>query len=440
MAASRRVRRRRRQVAIGSAVVLALIVVLLLTLGGSGPSQPPRPPSHPVSLSHTPVSPTWRGSGQAVTLAFGGDVHFEGPLATGLASDPATALDGVGPLVAGAAVSMANLDTALTDGTCPSPQATQYVFYAPVDGALTALHGAGLSLVTQANNHAVDCGAAQLTAALGVAAARPYPLVGVGSDDTAAYRPYQITVAGQRIAILGASQLFDPGLEATTAASATSPGVASALDEPALVRAVESARKSADTVVVFLTWGDDGRTCPQGAQQSLAHTLVRAGADIVVGSGAHVQQGAGYLGRALVDYGLGNLAFYDFAPPESYSGTLTVTVTGRDVEGYTWRPATLSNGLPQALSGRAAVAAQRRWQGLRACTGLTAGPGAPVDTAASETTVPATTATTAPTGTTSTTAQSGSGGTTTTGAGTGSTAVTDNAGAPVTTATTSSPG
>ena len=37
----------------------------------------------------------------------------------------------------------------------------------------------------------------------------------------------------------------------------------------------------------------------------------KAGADIVIGSNAHVLLGAGYLGSAYVDYGLGNFAFYD---------------------------------------------------------------------------------------------------------------------------------
>ena len=92
--------------------------------------------------------------------------------------------------------------------------------------------------------------------------------------------------------------------------------------------------------------------CPNPQQEPLAEQLVKAGADIVVGSGAHVLQGAGYLGTAYVEYGLGNLAFYDDTAPETDSGTLLLTVEGRHILGFTFRPATIVNGLPQPLTRR----------------------------------------------------------------------------------------
>ena len=60
--------------------------------------------------------------------------------------------------------------------------------------------------------------------------------------------------------------------------------------------------------------------CPNPQQEPLAQQLVKAGADIVVGTGAHVLLGGGYLGSAYVDYGLGNFAFYDDTAPETDSG------------------------------------------------------------------------------------------------------------------------
>ena len=55
-------------------------------------------------------------------------------------------------------------------------------------------------------------------------------------------------------------------------------------------------------------------------QEPLAEPLVRAGADVVIGSNAYVLLGGGYLGWAYVDYGLGNFAFYDDSPPETEAG------------------------------------------------------------------------------------------------------------------------
>ena len=122
------------------------------------------------------------------------------------------------------------------------------------------------------------------------------------------------------------------------------------------------------------TWGTETQQCPNPVQKPLATALVKVGADIVVGSHAHVSLGAGYLGTALVDYGLGNLAFYATSPPGTYSGALHVTITGRHVDRYSWRPAEISGGLPVPLRGAAATAAVHPWNVLRACTDLSATP------------------------------------------------------------------
>src|SRR5262249_53337431 len=154
------------------------------------------------------------------------------------------------------------------------------------------------------------------------------------------------TVDGQRIAVVAGTQTFPPGLQAQWTATATQPGVAAA---SGLVDAVKAVRATADTVVVYVHWGTTAQTCPNAQQGPLAKTLVKAGADVVVGSGAHVQQGAGYLGRAYVDYNLGNLAFYNTTAPETYSGSLVVTVTGRHVDSASWRPALITDDLPHVL-------------------------------------------------------------------------------------------
>ncbi|MDR2985571.1 MAG: CapA family protein, partial [Nocardiopsaceae bacterium] len=144
-------------------------------------------------------------------------------------------------------------------------------------------------------------------------------------------------------------------------------------------------RKDSDTVIVFLHWGSETQECPNSVQVPLAKALAKAGADIIVGSHAHVELGAGYLGTALVDYGLGNLAFYSTSAPQIYSGALHVTVTGRHIDKFSWHPAQISGGLPVPLTGSAATAALQRWRGLRHCTGLSATRGTSLASKQSET-------------------------------------------------------
>jgi poly-gamma-glutamate synthesis protein (capsule biosynthesis protein) len=310
------------------------------------------------------------GSGRPVTLAFGGDVHFEEGLKARLAADPRTALDPLRELLKGADVAMVNLETAVTaDGGCPTAQAKQFSF-ATTPSAFTALKAAGVTVTTMANNHGLDCGRAGLEQSLAANARSGLPLIGVGADRDAAFAPYTVEKNGQRIAIVAASQVLDDNLEGEWMATDEEPGMATARDLGGLVRAVRAARASADTVVVFLHWGTELQQCPNIQQPQLATLLAAAGADLLVGSHAHVLLGAGYLGRTYVAYGLGNLAFYAKEPPRTSSGVLHVTVTGRRVDKAVWKPALISDGAPIPLAGAEREAAIREFRGLRACTGL----------------------------------------------------------------------
>jgi Bacterial capsule synthesis protein PGA_cap len=361
------------------AAVVAL-VVSVLAVGALGAAvartnnhDPKRRP-RPVRRAESPTSPSWRGNGHRVVLAFGGDVHFEGALGVRLADSPASALDGaVSTLLSGAGVSMVNFESALTYGGCPDPQPKAYVFHAP-PSALTAFRAAHVSLVTEANNHGEDCGLAGLRQSLAIARAAHYPVIGIGENAAQAFRPYRAVIDGQRIAIFAATQVLDADLATAWTATADQPGLASAYQQSELVAAVRAARRTSDTIVVYLHWGTETQQCPNALQEPLAAALVKAGADIVIGAHAHVQLGAGYLGRSLVDYGLGNFAFYDTTPPETDSGTLLVTATGRHIDHYRWRPALIENGLPEPQHSADAAAAVQHWNGLRACTNLSSRP------------------------------------------------------------------
>jgi poly-gamma-glutamate synthesis protein (capsule biosynthesis protein) len=381
---ARLVRRRRRN-ALATVGGVAWLIGLIVGAGAGSSSGARLAPRKLQPAKASPrLSPSWRGDGHAVTLAFGGDVHFEDELAARLASSPANALDGVSALTSGADISMANFESALTDGGgCPDPQPKQYVFHAP-PSALTALKDAHLTLVTEANNHGDDCGATGVRQSVAIAQAAHYPVIGIGDNAAQAFAPYTATIDGQRIAIIAATDVIDSNLVATWTAASTQPGLASAQQEAELVAAVQDARRTADTVIVYLHWGTEKEDCPNAEQGPLATALVRAGADIVLGAHAHVQLGAGYLGSALVDYGLGNLAFYDHTPPEDYSGALIVKVTGRHIDSFQWRPALLENDLPVLEHGADATVATQRWQGLRSCTGLAGTPGTSLASAASE--------------------------------------------------------
>jgi poly-gamma-glutamate capsule biosynthesis protein CapA/YwtB (metallophosphatase superfamily) len=429
-------------------VLVFLLLVYLIFFTGGGKSTPPHPSSKALAShsfpAHSPLNPNWTGNGKSVTLGFGGDVHFAGAVGNSLQQDPTTALGTTFPtLFAGAQLSMVNFESALTAGTCPEPQTKPFIFFAPPT-ALTALHHAGVTVASDANDHALDCGSEGLSQGLTAVAQAKYPLLGIGNNAAQAFAPYRTTIHGQRIVIITATQVIDPSLVSTWTATSSQAGVASAIDPAQLVQTVQAARRSADTVVVYLHWGTETVACPNAQQKPLAQQLVRAGADIVVGTGAHVLQGGGYLGGAYVDYGLGNFAFYDNDPPETDSGSLLITVVGRKIASAVFRPATDVNGLPQPLTGTEAQTALTSWTAARGCTGLTAAPAASRATEAGETSpfVTPPTTTTAPTSTTTTTTGStgSTGATGSTGTGNTSTTTATTAAAATTTAPTDNAG
>jgi poly-gamma-glutamate capsule biosynthesis protein CapA/YwtB (metallophosphatase superfamily) len=436
--------RRRRQFAAGGALLLLVLIYFAFISGGSGKAPPPpSTPQHQTTTAahfpaRSPLNPAWKGSGRSVTLGFGGDVHFEGVVGSKLAQDPSTALGTTIPqLFAGTQASMVNLETVVTDNTCPEPQSKPYVFDAPAS-AVTALKSAGISLATEANDHGLDCGPQGLSQNLTIASQSSYPIIGIGNTAAQAFAPYRVTIAGQRIAIISATQLIADNLVATWTATATQPGVASAIDPTELVREVQQVRRTADTVIVYVHWGTETQACPNPQQEPLAQQLVKAGADVVIGADAHVLLGGGYLGSAYVDYGLGNFAFYDNTAPETDSGALIITAEGRHVTQVVWRPATIVAGLPQPLTGAPAAAAVQSWNAARACTNLTAGPSTSLTTLHGESVpfvAPPASATT--TTTTSPSSATNGGGTTTSTAATGSSGAGSGSATTTTTATRS---
>jgi hypothetical protein len=341
--------------------------------GGASTSAATSTSTHarPATTAPPRAGPGRGPTGAPVTIAFGGDVHFEGAIASRLAADPATTFGPIAEVLRRADLAVVNLETAITERGTPAPK--QYNFRAPAS-AFTALKAAGVDVATMANNHGQDYGVVGLRDSLAAARAAGFPVVGIGADAQQAFRAHRFTVRGQRIAVIGATQVLDSSLAAAWSAGDGKPGLASAYDEKRLLAAVRAARAQADTVVVDLHWGREWEPgaprCPIDRQRALAPKLVAAGADVVVGSHAHALLGGGYLGSAYVHYGLGNFVFYSSGGVTAQSGVLLLTARGRAVTKVEWVPAVISGGIPLPLRGAAAEGAVAAWQSLRGCTGL----------------------------------------------------------------------
>ncbi len=282
----------------------------------------------PVGASRRPV----------VRFAFTGDVAMvAGPVGSYFGS--------VEPALKGDVV-LGNLEGTLTargESKCSPASTSCFSFRAPPAYART-LRTAGFTAVNLANNHAFDFG--EVGEADTVAAVRAAGLLTTGRRGEIAYAK----VRGTRVALVG----FAPY-----------PWAQSLTDLPSAEALVRRADEWADVVVVTMHAGAEGAAHRhvrpgtewflgenRGNAVAFAHAVVRAGADLVVGSGPHVLRGMEWYRGRLIAYSLGNFLGYGTLNTTGVSGVSAVLQVTLDPAGSSrggrLLPLTLApNGIPK---------------------------------------------------------------------------------------------
>jgi poly-gamma-glutamate synthesis protein (capsule biosynthesis protein) len=232
--------------------------------------------------------------GDGVLLAAVGDVMLGRAIGPRLVRHGAAwPWQGIAEPLARADLRFANLECVVTDAAGAATGGL--ALRADPGPAVAALRAGGFDLLSVANNHSLDFGAAGLRATLdqltklGAAA--------VGLSQAGRPVPRVVTRGGLRIAFVG-----------YTSWPASEPGLA-VLDEARLAGELSTAEAGADLLVVSVHWGDEYARRPSARQVALARRMVDAGADLVLGHGAHVAQPVEvYRGRPIA-YSLGNAVF-----------------------------------------------------------------------------------------------------------------------------------
>ena len=244
------------------------------------------------------------------TLVAGGDIAM-----SGAGADDST-FAGISRFLHGDIV-FGNLEGTLATGGTPkcSPYGVDGCFTFRADpSSVGALKRAGFTVLNLANNHALDYGPdaqAQTIAAL--------KSVHLAYDGL----PGQITLldaGGIRVALIGCAPY---------------PWAQSLLDIGATAALVRKARTEADVVLVYMHAGAEGTSAdhvPQGDEtflgedrgdvRAFSHTMIDAGASLVLASGPHTLRGIEWYHRHLVVYSLGNLAGDNTL---SVDGTLSIS-------------------------------------------------------------------------------------------------------------------
>ncbi|HEY4002017.1 MAG TPA: protein-L-isoaspartate(D-aspartate) O-methyltransferase [Candidatus Xenobia bacterium] len=240
--------------------------------------------------------------------------------------------DAILPLLSGADITFANLETPLVAGGQP---VSGRLIHHREDPA--AAVGLPFSLLCLANNHMMDYGTAGVASTV-----RAVERAGIRPVGVEGCREQTLEVHGLTLSILGYSASYE-------AARPDFPVCRLAPDVmEARVRALAGA---GHIVLVSLHWGQEDDDRPLPDQRKLADRLVDAGASLVLGSHPHVWQGVERHGRGIVLYSMGNFVWPRALGYRTETAVARVILTQAGATDCTLAPVTIDGGRPRPAEG-----------------------------------------------------------------------------------------
>jgi poly-gamma-glutamate synthesis protein (capsule biosynthesis protein) len=165
------------------------------------------------------------------------------------------------------------------------------------------LADAGVSVLSLANNHSMDFGAAALAETRDLLRRAGIACTGAGADIRQATRPIITERRGIRVGLLAAC---DPLTKPAPAATSRTAGIAP-LAPADLLAAVDALRPQVDHVILMLHWGLEYSPLPTPEQVRFAEVARAHGVSVILGHHSHCIQGVEQRDGGIVAYSLGNL-------------------------------------------------------------------------------------------------------------------------------------
>lgn len=247
-----------------------------------------------------------------------------------------------------------NLECTLLDDESAYDEADKEEHFWSSDEAASALANAGFTILQVANNHTVDYGPEGLLHTLEALEKSGIDVVGAGKDLAAAQKPVEDSYGPLVVKTFAASDI----VPARSDAGKRSAGILS-FDTGDVYQAIADARDGADLIVVGAHWGFDYARDFSADQQSMAHSLIDAGADIVVGTHAHTLEPIELYNGGIIFYGLGNFVSDDAWVRARDSVVVRYTVDGGGASSFEISPLRIVSGIPQPTDD--AISIERDW-------------------------------------------------------------------------------
>ena len=186
----------------------------------------------------------------------------------------------------------------------------------------------GVDIVSIANNHAYDYGEDAFLDTIKYLDKYGISYVGGGSNIEEASSAFYYIANGYKISFLSSSRCYDNEL---------------------LLKRIKEEKEKSDFVILLIHWGKEDSNELEDVQLTTGKEYIDMGADLVIGSHAHVLQGMEIYNNKLIAYNLGD---FIFNKETKDTGILSVTINNEGNMNYTFIPCKQSNYKTFLLDGK----------------------------------------------------------------------------------------
>ncbi|MCR4995351.1 MAG: CapA family protein [Bacteroidales bacterium] len=264
----------------------------------------------------------------SLTITFTGDVLLDRGVRRQIEAHGTESLftTGVDSVLAASDLVVGNLECPAT--TIKAPTYKRFVFRAEPEW-LDALRRHGFTHLNLANNHSVDQGRRGLEDTFRQVAAHGMTPLGAAPTQDKAARPVLLASVPRRVWLIPTLRLAlenYPWLPDQWSVSQD--------DDERLVQRVAALRQTDSSAVIIVSphWGWEHKLTPVGQQRELAHRLLDAGADLIIGHHTHTQQTIeNYRGRYIY-YSIGNFIFDQTSDLNSRACIVSMDIEAEDLK------------------------------------------------------------------------------------------------------------
>lgn len=242
-----------------------------------------------------------------VTLVFGGDILMDSFFADYINNFGVDySWTDITDIMNSADISVVNLETCVSEQGVTKKREGYGFRSKPY--TLEGLVNAGIDLVSTANNHILDYGTDAFYDTINYLDEYKIKYSGIGSNIEEAESMTVIEKNGIKVGFINYTSIIPWN---DWRADEEKPGIAPLQDKD-IERALQNIKicdNKCDILVAILHWGVEYESKPQENQVKLAHQIIDAGCDIIIGHHPHVLQGIEFYNDKPIFYSIGNFIF-----------------------------------------------------------------------------------------------------------------------------------